>query len=643
MLKPGAVAVAIAAALGSLPSGAAPETASFGRDVAPILLKACVSCHRPDGAAPFSLLTYADARRHATQIAAATRSRFMPPWKPEPGEPAFVGERRLTDDQIRTIDEWARAGAPEGTPRDAPLPARSDVWQLGTPDLVVDLPEYLLRADGLDEFRNFVVPVPIAARQYVRGLEFRPGSRAVHHANIRIDRTSASRELAAADLYRRSAEGAKADPAPGYEGTILRSADYPDGHFLGWTPGQVTPLAPRGLSWALDAGTDLVVQLHLRPTGKQERLRPSIAFYFTADPPSRVPTMMRLGRQNLEIPAGAAAFHVTDAYTVPVDVEVHAIQPHAHYRARSVRVTATPPGAAPTPLIRIERWDFNWQDQYRYRAPFWLPAGTRIEMEYVFDNSADNPRNPDRPPQPVSWGWRSSDEMADAWIQVIARSEGDRARLDADVRRKMAAEDAIGCEILITREPDYPALRADAAALYMELNRPDRALVHFTAAARLQPRSARARYNVGVALEALGRASDAAEAYREAVRLDPSYSLAHNNLGSLLFSAGTLDEARRHFERAVQTGPSNAEAQNNLGAVFLASNDPGGALPYVERAVALRPQYAEAHFNLARIYAATGRPAEARREAAIAEQQASALGKRALVEQVHALRAQIGR
>ena len=606
------------------PRAAGPVT--FAQDVAPILFSRCAHCHRPDGPAPFALLTYDDARRHAAQIAAVTRRRVMPPWQPEPDAPHFLDERRLTGDEIRVLEQWVRDGTPQGAAANLAAPPPSNGgWQIATPDLVVTLPEYTLPADGPDVFRNFVVPIPGAVARYVRGLEFRPGHRAVHHANIRIDPTGASRELD------------EADPAPGYDGAILRSADYPDGHFLGWTPGQRTPLAPAGLAWRLDANSDFVVQLHLQPTGKIEHIQPSIGLSFTTDAPSRIPVMVRLGRQNLDIPAGAAAYRVTDRYVVPVDVEVEAIQPHAHYRARRVEVRATRPDGTRAPLIRIERWDFNWQDQYRYASPFWLPAGTTIEMEYVFDNSAANPRNPERPPQRVAWGWRSSDEMGDVWIQVMTRSEADRDRLARAIRRRMAVEDAIGCEALIARQPDYAALRNDAATLYMELGRPERALTHFRAVERLEPRSARAAYNVAVALDALGQAADAARAYEDAIRLDPAYSAAHNNLGSLLLAAHRIDEARAHFETAVAANGSNAEAQNNLGAAQLASGQAAAARRPLERAIALRPVYPEAHFNLARVSAIEERRDEARREAAIAEAQASAAGKTALVAQVQEL------
>ena len=302
----------------------------------------------------------------------------------------------------------------------------------------------------------------------------------MHHANIRVDRTLASRQLD------------QADPGAGYEGLILHSADYPDGHFLGWTPGQAPPLGGDDLSWRLEGGSDMVVQLHLRPTGKVEKVQPIVGLYFTDTPPSRTPSIMRLGRQNLDIPAEESNYRVTDSFVLPVDAQVQAIQPHAHYRATRVDAWATLPDGTRRPLVRINDWDVNWQDQYRYAAPFWLPAGTTIGMEYTFDNSAANPRNPDRPPARVPWGWRSSDEMADVWLQVLTRSEIDRGTLQQQIDLKMLAEDAVGSEVLLQREPNHIALRNDTALIYMRLGRPALALPHFEAVTRLDPASASA-------------------------------------------------------------------------------------------------------------------------------------------------------
>src|SRR5262249_21225033 len=144
-----------------------------------------------------------------------------------------------------------------------------------------------------------------------------------------------------------------ADPGPGYDGVIARSATYPDGHFLGWTPGQVAPLLPEGLSWRLEKDTDLVVELHMQPSGRPERVAPAVGVYFSDVAPTRTPAMLRLGRQSIDIPAGNAHYTIRDAFTLPVDVEVEAVQPHAHYRARDVRGLATLPDGSTKRLIDV--------------------------------------------------------------------------------------------------------------------------------------------------------------------------------------------------------------------------------------------------------------------------------------------------
>ncbi len=557
-------------------TNAAESPPVFTTDVAPIVFTACAGCHHSGGDAPFSLTSYEDVRRRASLIATVTTKRYMPPWKPEPGFGEFADQRRLTTQQIDVLAKWAAAGAPEG-PRDkAPaLPSWSSGWLHGVPDLVLELPTYSLRADGADVFRNFVVTVPGNGTRYVRGLQFRPRSLAVHHANIRIDRTLASRKLD------------QADPDAGYEGLILHSADYPDGHFLGWTPGQAPPIGGSDLAWRLDGGSDLVIQLHLRPTGKVEDIHPRVGLYFTDTPPAQTPSIVRLGRQSLDIAPGENNYRVTDSFVLPVDAQVQAIQPHAHYRATRVDASAVLPDGSRRPLVRINDWDLNWQDQYRYVTPFWLPAGTRVEMEYTFDNSTANPRNPDAAAARVTWGWRSSDEMADVWLQVLTRSEAERNTLQQQIDVKMLAEDAVGCEVLLQREPNHIPLRNDTALIYMRLGRPALAWPHFETVTRLEPSSANAWYNEGVALEALGRKTDAAERYQRAVRLKPDYTAAHINLGSLMVGEGRVDEGRREYALAVTLDPANADAHANLAFVLLAQGESDNALRELERALQL--------------------------------------------------------
>jgi tetratricopeptide (TPR) repeat protein len=546
-------------------------------------------CHHPGGPAPFSLLTYPSARQRATQIAAVTKSRFMPPWKSEPGYGEFIGQRPLSDAEIDLIQRWTADGAPEGDARGLPQPRWTDGWQLGKPDLIVTLSQpYVLQADGTDVSRVFVLPVPGNTRRYVKGLEFRPGNpKVVHHANIRIDRTPASRQLD------------DQDPAPGYDGLILRSAVYPDGHFLGWTPGQIAPLLPKGLAWRLDPGTDLVVEVHMRPSGKAEVVEPSIGLFFGADPPERTPAMLRLGRQSIDIAAGERNYTITDSFVLPVDAEVQAVQPHAHYRAQEVRGVATLPDGTTKWLIYIKDWDFRWQHVYRYVMPLALPKGTTLAMRYTYDNSADNSRNPQQPPQRVLWGQWSKDEMGDLWVQVLAKNERDLHILSEAFRPKLVAEDIVGYETMIRVNPWRAQLHDDVAVLYLDLGRASEAVAHFEASVRLKPESAAARYNLATTLTLAGRLNEAVDHYRQALRIRSDYAAAHNNLGDVLLRLGTPSEALAHFREALRLDPSNAEAHYNVGSVFHWRGDGSEAMSQFRQAVRLKPDWVPAVISLA--------------------------------------------
>jgi tetratricopeptide (TPR) repeat protein len=553
---------------------------TFSNDIAPLLSDRCGVCHHPGGSAPFSLLTYADARQRATQIAAVTKSRVMPPWKADPSDGPFLDQHPLSDDEIAMLARWAEHGAPEGDPRHLPPPqVWPEGWQLGKPDLIVTLPEaYSLPADGADVFRIFALPIPIEKVKYVRGLEFRPGNpRVVHHANIRVDPTPGSRRLD------------DEDPAPGYDGLIARSAIYPDGHFLGWTPGQVAPLLPGELAWRLDRNTDLVVELHMQPSGKAERVAPSVGLYFGDEVPKRTPSMLRLGRQNIDIAAGDARYVVSDSYVLPVDVDVQALQPHAHYRLVEARGDATLPDGSTRQLIAIRNWDFRWQHVYRFVAPVRLPRGTTLSMRYTYDNSAANPRNPQQPPARTRWGQRSSDEMGDLWIQVLTRDDGDLSRLNRDFRPKVAAEDVQGYEVEIEKHPSDAGLQDDAAMLYLELGRADRAIAHFETSLKLKPASAAAHYNLGTALTVARRLREAGDQYRAALRIDPSYAAAHNNLGSVYLAESNFEAAIHEFSEVARLQPESAVGWKNLAAAYAMAGKFDRAVEAADTALRLKP------------------------------------------------------
>ncbi len=578
---------------------------TYNKDIAPLVAERCAMCHSPGGSAPFSLISYADAKRHAMEVAAVTRKRIMPPWKADPDNGPFVGQHPLNDAEIDRIQQWVAAGSPEGGEAAAPLltpTPRVSEWRLGPPDLIVTLPQsYSLQADGTDVFRIFVIPVPVTKTRFVRGLEFRPGNaKVVHHANIRVDKTAASRALD------------QADPGPGYSGLIARSADYPEGHFLGWTPGQVAPLLPKDLSWRLDPHTDLVVEAHMQPSGRSESVQPSIGLYFSDTPPTRTPAMLRLGRQNIDIPAGDPNYIVTDSYVLPVDADVEAVQPHAHYRGRDVLGEAILPDGTKQRLIHIADWDFHWQHVFRFERPVHLPKGTTLTMRWVYDNSPGNPRNPEQPPKRARWGQRSSDEMGDLWLQVLTRSDADLVALTREFRAKAIAEDVNGYEAEIARHPDDAGLRDDAALLYLEIGRPGAAAAHFQKSLEIKGRSAPAHYNLGTALSVAGRLEEAVQQYRQALQIDPKYANAHNNLGSIFLAQGKRDEALREYRETVRLQPQSASGLENLSwALATAPNpsprDVADALDAAERAAGLTARRdARALDVLAAAYAAAG-------------------------------------
>jgi hypothetical protein len=400
--------------LGGLFAVLAAAAPTFNKDIAPILYENCATCHRPGEVAPFSLLTYQDAAKRAGLIATVTKKRYMPPWKPEPGYGSFDHTRRLTDEQIARIQEWAATGAQEGDAADQPVvPTFPTGWQAGEPDQVLQMSApYTLTADGPDRFRCFVLPIKLDRQSYVSGAEFRPGNpRVVHHALIFLDSSGTARRLAAAS----GGAGYPCFGGPGFSGAGL---------VMGWAPGY-TPLPPEpALSQPVRPGTDVVIQIHYHPSGKPEQDQSSIGLRFSG-PPSKGRALLPVMNRYLDIPAGESHYVVKGSVIVPLDAELWGITPHAHYLATDMKVNARLPDGSVTPLIWIKDWDFNWQGQYRYQKPIHLPKGTKVELEFTYDNSTANPHNPSRPPVRVRFGEQTKDEMALAFLGLVLPSPSD--------------------------------------------------------------------------------------------------------------------------------------------------------------------------------------------------------------------------
>ena len=395
------IAILVLLSISIVTRAAAP---TFCHDVAPIVYENCVSCHRPGEVAPFSLIKFEDVKKRAEQIATVTGERYMPPWKPESGFGHFVGERRLSDAQIKTLADWSAAGAPEGDAKDLPkLPEFPSGWTLGEPDQVLKMTvPFKLTADGHDQYRAFVLPLDANEDRYVSAVEFHPDNRKiVHHALFFLDNDGSARKK----------EEAARDKNPGY--TAFGGPGFtPSGSLGGWAPGAIPSLLPDGWARLIRKGSDLVVQVHFHPDGKDETETFSFGIYYSKQPPRHIVAGGNVHSFKIRIPADEKNYVVTAQYKVPVNVDVIGITPHAHLICHEMKATATLPTGEVLPLIWIKDWDFNWQGTYRYTTPLKLPAGTLVNMRYTYDNSADNIHNPNNPPKLVHFGEQTTDEMA---------------------------------------------------------------------------------------------------------------------------------------------------------------------------------------------------------------------------------------
>jgi Flp pilus assembly protein TadD len=570
---------------------------TFNKDVAPLVFEHCAPCHHQGGIGPFPLLSYQDLRKRASQIVTVTERRYMPPWPPEPGFGDFTDSRRLSDNQIHLIAEWVKEGEPEGNPGDVPPPPQfTGDWQMGPPDLILRMPKpFVMAASGSDVFRNFVIPSGVKETRYVRGIELRlDNTRVVHHANVVLDRTES--------LRHRDGE----DGHPGFPGmdviTEAAANDFdPDSHFLFWKPGTVLHPAPDDMSWRLDPGTDLVLNLHLQPTGKEEKIQAEVGIYFAARPPTRFPMLVQLEHDGaIDIPRGDRGFAVTDSLTLPVDVDVLAIYPHAHYLGKLVEAWATLPDRSRRWLIRIPDWDINWQAVYEYRYPVSLPKGTKIAMRITYDNSTGNPRNPNHPPKRVKAGNRSEDEMGHVWLQILTRSA-----VEPQEDSRLLLQEAVMRRRLEKYPADFLAHYNLGAVLQLRSKFAE-AISCYREALRVEPGNITARNSLAAALILDNHIPEAITELREALRLDPSYLNAHYNLARALAASGDLDGAAAEYVFLLSHTPDDAGAQAGLGSIYFLERRYREALPHLREAARISPDDADLEANLGAALAITG-------------------------------------
>lgn len=377
---------------------------TYSKDIAPMLKTRCIRCHADRAIAPFSLDSYAQARKWAPMIVQATQSRTMPPWKAVHGYNEFADENRLLELEIAALKRWADGGAVLGDPKAAEPATRvpGSAWPLGRPDVVLKVPKpYKLYAEGKDKYRVFVFPTEFKKEVYLRGVAARPSNpRIVHHAIVYLDENGMGAEI----------EKRESDGMPGYD-RFGAPGFLPDNVLGGWAPGWNPYLAPEGSGWVLKPGSSIVVSAHMVASGKEEVEQLEIGLYFASTKPKTPMLTHAYVDQVFKIPAGEPRFRMRHEYEFDEERLFFFVYPHMHLVGRTMRAYIREKDGVKTPVILVDDWDFRWQPVYRFKTPLRVDRGATLVVEAEYDNSEANPRNPNRPPKTVRAGDKTSDEM----------------------------------------------------------------------------------------------------------------------------------------------------------------------------------------------------------------------------------------
>ncbi|HEX3662142.1 MAG TPA: tetratricopeptide repeat protein [Acidobacteriaceae bacterium] len=580
---------------------AAEAPVTWSRQIAPIVYQHCSTCHHPGGGGPFSLLSYQDARRRGPQMVQVTQSRFMPPWLPEPGYGDFVDDRRISDEDIALIRRWVAAGMPQGDPSDAPPPPHYNAdWQIGKPDLILTVPRsFTLQASGTDVFHNFILPNPLKQTHYIRAMQILPSvPQVVHHANVLIDRTASWRRAHPSDWQN------------GFGGMELEvdagNIFDPDSHFLFWKPDTPVLYEPPGMPWRLDPGNDLILNIHLKPSGKPEIISARIGLYFADAPAQQHPMLLQLDAdEQLNIPANDRAFVVQDSLRLPIDVEALGIYPHAHYLGHILEGWADLPNGQKKWLIRIPNWDIDRQSVYRYRTPVFLPRGSVLHMRYVYDNSEDNVHNPNDPPIRVRNGNRSVDEMGHLWIQVLP------VHVPPGSPDPRLILEAAWMEHRLTKVPGDTIGLYNLASALAGLGHYTQAAADYRKVLTVHPGDARTLNSLGAALENAGDPQPAAAAFDQVIASGGPSCDARFNLAQLGLKQSNFQNAEQQFRAMLQRCPDDADVRSGLGVALAQQGNPAAAQAEFQHALQLDPANFTALSQLGQAAIESGHPQQA--------------------------------
>jgi hypothetical protein len=409
---------------------------TFTKDVAPILYKNCAGCHRPGEMAPMSLLDYKSARPWAKSIREAVVSRKMPPWFADAPVGTFANDPRLSAEELATIKAWVDSGAPEGNPKDLPVkPAFTDGWKLGQPDIVIDIGEDYVVPPGNDVYKYFVVPTNFTEGKWIRAAQILPGNRQiVHHVHVSVELDKKETASAGTTAFRPQTgrfwdfkdglsrlrmdapvvDDACASEPPG----LSNLSGSEEGSFTAMLPGKPPDVFGDGTAKWIPPGAKLRFQVHYAKVDKSQSDRTRVGFYLASRPPARPMRRFDLRNRYFLIPAGTSNHEVKRCYEFEADKLLVSITPHMHYRGKVARYELVRPSGKRETLLLVPQYDFNWQLLYRFREPVRVEKRSRMIVTFQYDNSPNNPANPD-PTQQIRWGDRSEDEMMTSWIEYL--------------------------------------------------------------------------------------------------------------------------------------------------------------------------------------------------------------------------------
>ena len=430
---------------GNEPAGAkGAKAVTFSKDVAPILYKNCVACHRPNELAPMSLVTFKEARPWARSIKEKVVTREMPPWQADPHFGQFANDKRLSQSEIDTIVAWVDGGAKEGDAKDLPAaPNFKDGWEIGKPDVVLSMQEeYTVEANGPDEYIRFTIPTHFTEMKWVKAIEIHPGNkRVVHHAVAFIQ---SPQMMAAAKSSGNSAESSPPESSMFYkDGTLIRTkanapvyndgCTAPDGGFargsgqetlgplLGfYAPGKDLDAFPAGAAKGIPAGSNIIIEMHYsKTTGKVEKDRTSLGLIFAKEPPEKMIQSNGALNHFFMIPPGADNHEVKACYKFSNDTLLYTLMPHMHKRGKDMKYEAVYPDGRRETLLAV-KYNFSWQSMYRFKEPLLIPRGTQLIVTAHYDNSERNRWNPD-PTKAVRWGDPTYDEMMVGYLDFVTK------------------------------------------------------------------------------------------------------------------------------------------------------------------------------------------------------------------------------